>query len=118
MQTVSIQEHHCQGKFFIKVCSLTEIRIILPTATHRLMLVKTVSRTIELALRVFIGKSLLAAAEKAGFLGELCILKAVGSEKAKSCYSFPFMEGFFSCLSLLRKLFSFYSCTMRPDILN
>lgn len=69
------------------------------------ILVKTVDRTIELALYIFIGKCMLTAAEKGGFLGELHVLKIVSSEKAKSCYSFTSMADFVLCLASLKKLF-------------
>lgn len=58
-----------------------------------------------------IGKSVGTAAEKAGFLGELSIPVVAGSEKAKSCYSFPFMGGFVLCVYRFSRRFFFLSCT-------
>lgn len=49
------------------MCILAQIRIILLMAIHVPILVKTVGRTIELVLHIFIGKSVLTAAEREGF---------------------------------------------------
>ena len=89
------------------MCSLAQVRIILLITIHEPILVDTVGRTIELALHIFIGKSVLIAAGKIGFLGELCIPKVAGSEKDKSCYLFSFMGGFVLCVYPFSRSFFF-----------
>lgn len=89
------------------MCSLAQIRIILLITIYEPILVRTVGRAMELALYLFVGKTVLIAAEKVGFLGELCTLKVAVVRKPSPVICSHSWEVLFSVFIPSQEAFSF-----------